>query len=223
MKRNLAIVPARSGSKRLVNKNILPLCGKPLLSYSIAAAQGAGIYDEIMVSTDSAEYQKVARQYGASVPFLRSSENASDSAGSWDAVKEVMTSYEKLGKEFDSVTLLQPTSPLRTKEDIQGSYQLFMGRAANAVVSVCELDYPIAWCNTLPPDFSMSGFLRTELSADCYYRLNGAIYIVRTNYLMNMEHLYQDQAFAYIMQRQNSVDIDTMADFKYAEAMLTCE
>lgn len=123
--RNLAIIPARSGSKGLPDKNIMDLNGKPMMYYTIRAAIDSGCFEEIMVSTDSPKYAEIAVACGAKVPFLRSEAMSGDSAGSWDTVREVLSNYQKLGQTFDYVTLLQPTSPLRTAEDIRGQ----IGRA----------------------------------------------------------------------------------------------
>ena len=132
--KNIAIIPARSGSKGLVDKNIKELQGKPLIAYSIEAALQSGFFDEVMVSTDSDVYAYIAKEWGAQVPFLRSAEMASDSAGSWDTVREVLDRYKALGKEFDTVCLLQPTSPLRTQEDIRNAYQIYQNKNAKAVI-----------------------------------------------------------------------------------------
>lgn len=104
--KNLAIIPARSGSKRLKDKNIKLLNGKPLLAYTIESARESGLFDEIMVSTDSEKYAEIARQWGANVPFLRSYELSNDTASSWDVVKDVIIRYKNLGFEFDTVALL---------------------------------------------------------------------------------------------------------------------
>lgn len=124
MLKHIAIIPARSGSKGLKDKNIKLLAGKPMVAYTIEAAKQSGIFDCVHVSTDSDEYARIAREYGADVPFLRSDELSSDTAGSWDVVRWTMAQYAKLGQVFDCVTLLQPTSPLRTDEDIQNAYRL---------------------------------------------------------------------------------------------------
>ena len=148
--KNLAIIPARSGSKGLPDKNIKNLCGKPLIAHTIAAANDSGCFDEVMVSTDSEKYAGIARQWGASVPFLRSEATSTDQASSWDMVEEVLCNYEKAGRYFDTFCLLQPTSPLRTSEDIRGAYRLFEDKASFAVVSVCEAEHSPLWCGHLP-------------------------------------------------------------------------
>ena len=115
---SMAIILARSGSKGLKDKNIKLMDGKPLIAYSIEAAKESGLFDVVHVSTDSQKYADIAVEYGADEPFLRSEEMSSDTADSWDAVLEVLRQYKEIGKEFDIVTLLQPTSTIRTGEDI---------------------------------------------------------------------------------------------------------
>lgn len=223
--KNLAIIPARSGSKGLPDKNIKMLGDKPLLAYSVEAAQKSGMFDEIMVSTDSEEYARIAKESGASVPFLRSAEMSGDKAGSWDTVREVLENYKKLGKEFDTVCLLQPTSPLRTSEDIIGAYDLFEKKAAVAVVSVCEMEHSPLWSNTLPKDGSLGNFIRNKSGnrrqdIETYYRLNGAVYIVYVSELLKSTDLFREGSFAYVMPTERSVDIDTERDFEYAQFLL---
>lgn len=224
--KKIAIIPARSGSKGLKDKNIKELKGKPLLAYSIEAALQVGIFDKIHVSTDSERYAEIAREYRADVPFLRNAETATDSASTWDAVKYVLEQYKKLGERFDMVTVLQPTSPLRTALDIQGAYQLFVDKQANMISSVCEMDHSPLWSNTLPEDLSMENFEDEEIaylprqSLPVYYRENGAIYILKVNYLYSAKHLYKDRCYAYIMERKHSIDIDEEFDFLLAGKIL---
>lgn len=220
--RNIAIIPARSGSKGLPDKNIKPLCGKPLMAYSIEAALKAGIYEVVHVSTDSEVYAEIGREYGADVPFLRSAEMSGDTAGSWDVVLEVLENYKKRGKEFDMVTLLQPTSPLRNEHDIVDAYHYYVKISAKAVISLCETDHSPLWCNTLPEDGSMEGFNnnRPNLPRQLlprYYRYNGAIYMVDIPFLQADRKLDREGCFAYIMDKSKSIDIDTAEDFEFAE------
>jgi len=223
---NLAIIPARSGSKGLKDKNIKLLSGKPLLAYTIEAARESGLFDEIMVSTDSREYADIAKQWGANVPFLRSDELSNDTASSWDVVKEVIERYKNLGTEFDTVALLQPTSPLRTSNDIIEGYKVLKEKAANLVVGVCEMDHSPLWSNTLPENLSMENFIRPDVvemprqSIPIYYRINGALYIVKVDYLMRTPDIYGERSFATVMKKENSVDIDNEFDFNIAEILL---
>lgn len=223
--KNIAIIPARSGSKGLPNKNIRELNGKPLLSYSIRAAKDSKIFDCVHVSTDSREYAEVACNYGADVPFLRSGETSTDQADSWRVVREVLRKYGEMGKTFDMVTLLQPTSPLRTAQDIRKAYDFFKEKTAEAVVSVCEMEHSPLWSNVLPPDLSMDGFINAEVNRPrqklaAYYRLNGAIYMVQTSFLRKDSNIYRKGCYAFVMDRDHSVDIDDLIDFKLAEILI---
>lgn len=224
--KNLAIIPARSGSKGLKDKNIKPLNNKPLLAYSIEAARESNIFDEIMVSTDSQEYADIAVQWGASVPFLRSIDLSSDTASSWDVIKDVIVKYKDLGKIFDTVTFLQPTSPLRTSKNILDGYELLKNSDGKLVVGVCEMDHSPLWANVLPDNLSMENFIKPDVikiprqSLKKYYRINGALYIIKVEHLMKTSDIYGDKSFALVMQKEHSVDIDDNFDFIVAEALM---
>lgn len=224
--RNLAIIPARSGSKGLPDKNIKLLAGRPLIAYSIEAAKSSGLFDTVHVSTDSQHYSDIAAALGADEPFLRSARAASDTASSWDAVREVLERYREMGREFDTFMLLQPTSPLRTAEDIKAAYSQMAIKKANAIVSLCEVDHSPLQCNTLPPDQSLASFIpdsaknKRRQDLGVYYRFNGSIYLSRVDSFMATGDIYADRCYGYIMDKQSSVDIDDLFDFKLAEALL---
>ena len=223
--RNIAIIPARSGSKGVRDKNIRDLNGKPLMAYTIEAALNSGEFDEVMVSTDSEKYAEIAKAYGAKVPFLRSNETSTDTATSWDMVDEVINGYKKSGKEFDTFCLLQPTSPLRNLYDIRAAYDLYREYASFAVVSVCEAEHSPLWCGHLPDnkefiDFIDSRNMKQRQAGRKFYRLNGAIYIVNINEFKKDHFFYHEGSFAYIMPQERSIDIDTIIDFKLAEIIL---
>ena len=219
---NLAIIPARSGSKGLKDKNIKNLNGIPLIGFSIDAAIKSNIFTEVMVSTDSQLYADISKKLGATVPFLRSTERSNDSASSWEVVLEVLGRYLENDKKFDSVCLLQPTSPLRDANDIVSAYRLLEERNGDSVTSVCEVDHSPLWSMKLPEDLSLN-----EFNKECediprqrlgkYYRLNGAIYIRKSQYKDNSINLLNRNDYAMIMDRNHSVDIDTLEDFELAE------
>lgn len=224
--KHIAIIPARSGSKGLPDKNIKLLHGKPLIGYAIEAAEQANLYDCVHVSTDSEQYAQIAREAGADVPFLRSEELSSDTAGSWDVVRWVLAQYAARGQEFDMVTLMQPTSPLREAEDIRQAYRIFTEKSADAVVSVCEMDHSPLWSNTLPEDGCMNGFLNRAANAGrqslpTYYRINGAIYMLQTGLLAEgAPGLYHEGTYAYVMPKERSIDIDDEMDFEIAQVLM---
>ncbi len=225
--KNIAIIPARSGSKGLPDKNIIPVNGTPLMGYSIKTALDSGCFNCVMVSTDSERYAEIARECGAEVPFLRSAENSSDTAGSWGVVREVLKKYGEMGETFDYVCLLQPTSPLRTAEDIQNAFKLLEERNAGSVVSVTETDHPVQWCFPLDETLSMDTFAKQTSQGtrrqdlEPYFQLNGAIYIAKADKLMNPDYnLYADNCLAYKMPRDRSVDIDSELDLFVVEKIL---
>lgn len=161
------------------------------------------------------------------MPFLRSLELATDAASSIDVLREAICKYRKIGKEFDTVALLQPTSPLRTAEDIKRGYTIMEEKKANAVVGVCEVEHSPLWMNTLPADMSMQNFIREEFvntprqRLPKYYIVNGALYIFKVDYVLSSNgNIYKDGCFACIMPRENSVDIDDEIDFLLAEYLL---
>ncbi len=225
---SVAIIPARSGSKGLQDKNIKNINGKPLLAYSIEAALESECFDEIMVSTDSEEYAEISKKYGANVPFFRSINNSSDTASSWDMVAEVLNNYSEKGIIFDDACLLQPTSPLRSAEDICNAYSIFYEKASVAVVSVCNAEHSPHWIGKLPKNREFIGFIdkddvqrRQDLGE--YYRLNGAIYIINISRFWEDRFLFRKGSFAYVMPQIRSVDIDTELDFQIAEFLMNQE
>ena len=223
--KNIAIITARAGSKGVLDKNIRKLKGVPLLAYSMLAAQKSNKFSKIFVSTDSCKYAALAEQYGADASFLRSAKNSSDSANSWDAVREVIKEFEDRKEFFDNVMLLQPTSPLRTADDIISSFELMREKCANSIISVTETECTPLWCNTLPQSLTMENF-RNEMYSGLprqllpkYYRMNGAIYLLKVEELYK-EKMFSVNSYAYIMPQGRSVDIDTELDFLYTELLL---
>lgn len=225
MMNNLAIVTARSGSKGLPDKNIKKINNIPLLAYSIIAAQKSNIFSEIMVSTDSRLYADISEQFGASVPFLRSTENSGDKSSSWDVVIEVLKKYKEQSKLFDTVCLLQPTSPLRTAEDITNGYKLLLDKNGDAVTAVCEVDHSPLWTMTLTEDVSLAEYRKKSKDVprqnlQTYYRVNGALYIKKIDYSDGEITLLDDNEYALIMKKERSIDIDDELDFKMAEFLI---
>ncbi len=223
--RNIAVITARSGSKGVTDKNIRKLNGIPLLAYSIIEAEKSRKFSKIFVSTDSWEYAGIAEQFGADASFLRSVRNSSDSAGSWDAVREVIGKFEDKGEFFDNVMLLQPTSPLREADDIIASFELMKEKGAESVIGVTETEHSPLWCNTLPETLSMDYFRNEKFSGvprqflPKYYRINGAVYLLKKRELYR-DRMFAEGCYAYIMPQERSVDIDTEMDFLYAEMLL---
>lgn len=218
----LGIIPARGGSKRLPRKNLLNLCGKPLIAWTIEAGKKSRYIDEIIVTSDDDEILGISKQFGSNI-IKRPKELASDTALTFDAVKHVLDS---ISESYDYVILLQPTSPLRNEKHIDEAIEFLFVKNADAVISVCETEHCPLWCNTLPDNKSMEGFLKEEIknkrSQDLpkYYRLNGAIYICNIDKLLKAKSFFLEKnIFAYIMDKKSSIDIDEEIDFILAQAL----
>lgn len=219
----IAIIPARGGSKRLPGKNIKLLGEKPLIAWTIEAALQSQVFDHVFVSTDDEEITEISKRHGAEVPFLRPAELSSDEATSNDVVTHLVTWLEKnQGKKISTIALLQPTSPLRNAQHIKEAMQLMKDKSARAIISVCELEYPIEFCNQLGRDGSMNGFIKPEnikrtQELEPHYRLNGAMYLFNRSFVGRLNDIYSEGTYAYVMRSEDSVDIDTAADFRLAE------
>jgi CMP-N-acetylneuraminic acid synthetase len=220
-KKILAVITARGGSKRLLNKNILPLAGKPLIQWTIEGALKSKYIDTCIVSTDSNEIAKLSKIAGATIPFIRPSELSNDTATSFAVLAHSIENCDA----HDYLLLLQPTSPLRTTADIDAAIEA-LTTEAKAVVSVCETEHSPLWANTLPDDLSMQNFIRTEVKnkrsqdLDTFYRLNGAVYIGETEYFLKNKGFFGNETKASIMSTENSIDIDTKLDFDFASFIL---
>lgn len=218
----LAIIPARGGSKRLPRKNVLELAGKPLIAWTIQAALQSKYIDKVLVTSDDDEILQVSKAFGASI-ITRPMHLAQDISTSFDAIKHAIENTEK----YDYIILLQPTSPLRTSQHIDEAIQLLKNKNANAIISVTEMEHSPLWANTLDANNSMVGFLKEEVlnkrsqELDMYYRLNGAIYIIKTENLLSAGSFFlKNNTYAYKMSNASSVDIDTEMDFKWVEFLL---
>lgn len=224
-KKILAIIPARGGSKRLPRKNIMPLFEKPLIAWSIEAAKKSKYVDNVILSSDSQEIIEVARAFGANTPFVRPKELAADDTRSIDVVIHALDFYKE--ENYDCVILLQPTSPLRDENDIDGAIEQFFEKGATSVIGVCEVEHSPLWSNTLDETLSMDSFLddkyNNSRSQDLptYYRINGAFYMSKVSSVLKNETFFvKKDIYAYMMSQEHSVDIDTFLDFITAESIL---
>lgn len=154
--KNLAIIPARGGSKRIPHKNVKNFLGKPVLAYPIIAALETNLFDEVMVSTDDEEIAEVARQYGAKVPFMRSAETANDFATLADVLHEVLENYEKLGMTFDNMCCILATSPMLQSEDISNGYAKLLNSEFSTIVPIVQFSYPILRAFKMDEDGAIS-------------------------------------------------------------------
>lgn len=222
----LGLIPARGGSKSLPRKNIRPLLGKPLIAWTIEQALASKYLDGVIVSTDDEEIAEISKKYGAEVPFMRPKELATDETKGIDVVLHAVDWIEINNKPYNLLMLLQPTSPLRTYEDIDKAIKLLFSKKAQAVVSVCEAEHHPYWSNILPQDGCMRDFIKAEImnknrqELPVFYRLNGAIYLAYGGYLKEQKNFLGKKTFAYIMQQEKSIDIDNKVDFKFTEILM---
>jgi len=223
---NIAIIPARGGSKRLPGKNILPLGGKPLITWTIDAALDSGVFDRVYVSTDSQKIAAIARAAGALVPFLRPPELALDESSTEDVITHMVTWVEENEGDVATICILQPTSPLRNFLHIIKANEQRILCKSSSVVSVCEVDHPVEWSNVLDTKtLSLDGFispvnLKRSQDFPKRYRLNGAIYFIVRSLVGDFCGMYGKNSNAYIMEKNDSIDVDTEFDFLIAESMV---
>ena len=216
--KNLCIIPARGGSKRIPRKNVKPFLGKPMLAYSIEAALATKLFDEVMVSTDDEEIAKVARQYGAKVPFMRSTETANDFATTADVLHEVINKYKELGQEFDNFCCVYATAPMIQSKDIISAFDCLQSSNFTKVYPVVQFSYPIWRCLDLAEDGSMKRHwpeFENSRSQDLpkEYHDTGTFYWYKTN-----EWLAGNIVVGGIEVDEITIqDIDTETDWKIAE------
>lgn len=220
----LAIIPARGGSKRLPRKNLLSLGGKPLIAWTIEAALKSSELSKVIVSTEDQEIAQVAKSFGAEVPFVRSNDLASDTSTNIDVVLDILSKIDG----YKYVVLLQPTSPMRTSVHIDQAIQLFRKKKASSVTSVCKVDRPAGLSNSLPDDDRMDDFIgegalkKRGPEIPLRYRINGAIYIAdAAGVILKHRSFYSAKnSYAYRMDAESSIDIDTKFDFLLAETLI---
>jgi CMP-N,N'-diacetyllegionaminic acid synthase len=223
----LAVIPARGGSKGVPGKNIRLLGGLPLIAHSILQASQARSITRVVVSTDSVQIADVGRLYGAEVPFMRPSELADDITSGLDPLLHALRWLEDTdGYRPDIVVLLQPTSPFRTVDDIDGAFKLALDKEADAVVSVTAARHHPRWMKRVSADGTLVDFLPPTVQVDRrqdlepVFALNGAIYLARTNVLRQHRTWYTEHTYAWQMPAERSLDLDTEFEFQLAELLL---
>lgn len=219
----LAIIPARGGSKGILRKNIRELGGKPLIAWTIEEAKKSKYIDRLILSSENTEIIQVAKEWGCEVPFIRPDELAQDDT---PGIKPVLHAIETLKEKYDYVVLLQPTSPLRKVEDIDGCIELCVLKSAKSCVSVTEPDKSPYWMYLLDEKDRLHPIIETLENFDRrqdlpkVYALNGALYVANCAWLLNTGNLISAETIAYKMPRERSVDIDSDTDFRFAEFLM---
>ena len=228
----IAIIPARGGSKGLPGKNIKELCGKPLIAWSIESALECKYIDEVMVSTDYEDIAKIAKEYGANVPFLRPKNLASDTATSFDAVANVIEYYKNtLKKEYDYIILLEPTSPLREDDDIDKMIMKIVENEKNfdSITSIGEVhEHPSIMKKILNKDFLENYSKDLELKSrrqdnDIAYFPYGVAYIIKMKSFLNEKTFYTKKNTFFEIKRYQCYEIDDIYDFLAIENIMKYE
>ncbi len=215
-KRILALIPARGGSKGIKDKNIIDLCGKPLIAYTIEAAKKSTYIDTVIVSTDSKEIANVSKEYGANVPFMRPESLATDYATTLDVVMHAIDFVKKRKDYYNTLILLQPTSPLRTSNDIDEAIEKHFIFNELGLVSVSEVDdnpmliRTVNYNEILVPLLDKNSTCRRQ-DMPKYYRINGCIYLNKIDEI-NDETSFNDNKLAYVIPKEHAVDIDDLRD-----------
>ncbi len=224
----IAFIPARGGSKGVPGKNIKEICGKPLIAWTIEAAKKAKGIDRVIVTTDDEAIAKVAKEYGAEVPFMRPAELSSDTASAIDvylhATEFVMN---ETGEKIEKFMVLLPTVPLRNEKHIEEALAQFEAAEATTLISFAEAEVPASWYHKLDDNgrvhnagFGQGITMTNRQNNETYIVPNGAIYILDYNLLKTKRTYYCDNTVAYIMKRENSIDIDYPIDFEFAKCLM---
>ena len=217
----LAVITARGGSKRIPGKNIKEFCGKPMIGYSIEAANRSGIFDEVMVSTDSDEIRRIAEACGAKVPFMRSPATSGDMAATHEVVTEVLQEYKKTGREFEYVCCIYPTAPFITAEKLLKSKELLEKTQADSVIPVVAFSFPPQRCFVIregriswkQPE---NRFVRSQ-DLETLYHDCGQYYFMRVNSLLEQQSFVMEHTIPVVTDEMEAQDIDRDGNWKLAE------
>lgn len=218
---SIAIITARGGSKRIPQKNIKEFCGKPIIAYSIEAALKSGIFEEVMVSTDSEEIASIAKKYGASVPFYRSEKTSSDYATTADVLEEVLECYEKNNITFETMCCIYPTAPFVTSEKLKAAYNNYRNTDSDSLMTVVQFSFPpqrgVIFNNEkiqyINPQFTNT---RSQDLQPIYHDC-GQFYICDVDAFKKNKKLVSNNTVGYVMPEEEVQDIDNLSDWNIAE------
>ena len=220
MKR-LALITARGGSKRIPKKNIREFCGRPIIGYSIQAAKDAGVFDTVMVSTDSEEIAEIARKEGAEVPFLRSEATSGDFAVTADVIAEVLAMYKERGTEFDEVCCIYPTAPFVSGQKLKDAVRVLEEKKYDSVMPVTPFSFPPLRGMVMDGDkisYKWEQYRNTRSQdLETIYHDCGQFYVVNTEAFLQTKKLVTDNTGAIEMSELEVQDIDNEIDWKLAE------
>lgn len=217
----LAIIPARGGSKRIPRKNIKSFLGKPIIAYSIEAAINSGLFDEVMVSTEDLDIAQIAKQYGASIPFMRSDNNANDFATTFDVIKEVLHNYEMINQNFDFTCCIYPCAPFVTNQKLHDTFQVLRNNNFDSIFPIMSFGFPIQRAlkqeenkvSFISPEFSLS---RSQDLEKCFHDA-GQFYWMNTKRCIEKEQILTNNSGGFLISELEGHDIDNEIDWKLAE------
>lgn len=222
MQGRLCIIPARGGSKRIPKKNIKNFLGKPIIAYSIETALKSGIFDEVMVSTDDFEIAEIAQGLGAKVPFMRSSSNSDDYAGTFEVIEEVINNYKKNGKSYKHGCCIYPTAPLLSVNSLSEGLELLLNNNFTTVFPIVEFSFPILRSlrlddnNKVSMNFKKHQRSRSQDLPKSYHDA-GQFYWFSTENLLKSKEIYGKNSGAIVLNQMQVQDIDQMIDWQLAE------
>lgn len=217
--KNIAIITARGGSKRIPRKNIKNFMGKPMITYAIDSALKSEIFDEVMVSTDDIEIAEISKKYGAKVPFMRSEKTANDTATTFDVIDEVINCYKNKGMNFDNLCCIYPCVPFLSYKTLKEAYLLLENN--DGVLPVCKYPVPIEWAmkikeGILVPDDRNAQNIRSQDIEPKYFDV-GMFYFCKVEKIYENNSLFPNKLMPYIIEENQCQDIDTPDDWKMAE------
>lgn len=223
--KNVAIITARGGSKRVPRKNIKKFHGRPLIAYSIEAALKSNIFDEVMVSTDDEEIADISRATGAKIPFMRSEKSSNDFATTVDVLLEVIGKYQDNGISFENFCCIYPTAPFLTYKKIIDSYQKFTSTNSNSLFSICRFSYPIQralrnngeFLEMILPD----NYSKRSQDLEPTYHDVGQFYWSKVDVFKESKTLFGERAVGFELSELEVQDIDTEVDWELAEIKYT--
>lgn len=219
--KNIAVITARGGSKRIPQKNIKDFMGRPMIVYAIEAALESKVFDELMVSTDCIEIAEISKKYGANVPFLRSEQTSSDFATTYDALEEVISEYKKAGEKFETVCCIYPCVPFLKAKSLKDAYFKMQEKEANAIFPVCKYPVPIEWAMRLEDDYLLPNDREAQKirsqDLELKYFDAGMFYFCKTESLLKNKSLIPDKTLGFVIDEIQCQDIDTEEDWQIAE------
>lgn len=218
----IAIIPARGGSKRIPRKNIKLFLGKPIITYSIEAALKSELFDEVMVSTDDKEIAEIAKNYGASVPFLRTDKNADDNATTIDVIAEVISDYEKLGRKFEKGCCIYPSAPFTSTERLISFFDKLEKENFDCVFPVLKYGYPIQRALRMDAKSRISMLNPEHLTTrsqdfENTYHDAGQFYVFDIETLVSQHKLWTSNTASIVIDEMSAQDIDNEEDWEVAE------